>query len=323
MKIIVSILRITAAVLAFLLIFGAAVFVAVRQPTVARDQAVSPRASAERMRRDVMVLSETFRPRSAARPENLARSAAYIGEELARAGARVTHQRFRARGAVYENVIATFGSGDQPALVVGAHYDAFSERGELPGADDNASGTAGLLELARVLGRTPPRGRVDLVAYANEEPPFFASDGMGSVVHAGSLGPHRPAMICLEMIGYFSARQPKTGSLLDWMVPSSGDFVVATGRWRDRRLARTVTNALNSVSGARAIALILPPQLGTDASDHRSYWAHGSKAVMITDTAYIRNPNYHTANDTAETLDYARMARVIDGVALAVWRLSE
>src|SRR5207247_5603564 len=108
------------------------------------------------------------------------------------------------RGRTYRNVIASFGTDDRPLLIVGAHYDAFAARRYLPGADDNASGTAGLLELARLLGARRPTGPVQLVAFANEEPPFFGSQQMGSAVHAESLASEqRPVagMICLEMIG--------------------------------------------------------------------------------------------------------------------------
>ena len=240
-----------------------------------------------------------------------------------------------ARRREYRNVIASFGPdvgrplrppgrAESPpyVVVVGAHYDVFSPRGTtLPGADDNASGTAGLLELARLLGRQPPSRPVMLVAYANEEPPFFGTDEMGSAVHAASLAADgRPVagMICLEMIGCFTPRQPWDSWVLSAIYPTTGDFIAVAGGWRDRTLTREMKAAIAG-AGMKVVSMTAPHSW-LDASDQRSYWAHGFPAVMITDTAYERNPNYHTAGDTAATLDYARMARVVDGVFNAVMR---
>ena len=122
-------------------------------------------------------------------------------------------------------------------------------------------------------------------------------------------------MISLEMIGYFTEKQPSSGSLLDWVVPRRGDFVIIAGRWDDRRLSRKMRAAFNASSQyAKAFTLTVPRSLGIDASDHASYWDRGFKALLITDTAYVRNPHYHTAGDTFETLDYRRLASVTDGV---------
>jgi Zn-dependent M28 family amino/carboxypeptidase len=216
-------------------------------------------------------------------------------------------------------VIAEFGPAGGDVLVVGAHYDAFVETGPLPGADDNASGTAGLLELARLLGTRRVDRPVILVAYANEEPPFFGSEAMGSAIHAESLaatGRRVRGMICLEMIGYFSPRQTWPNRLFALIYPSRGDFIGVAGGWSDRQLARDVKRAM---LGANIdVVSFSGPRATSDASDHRNYWPHGWPAVMITDTAFLRNPNYHTNRDTAETLDYAKMAAVVDGVLNAV-----
>ncbi len=131
------------------------------------------------------------------------------------------------RGASDRNVIAGWARRLDPLVVVGAHYDAMGELGPNPGADDNASGAAGLVELARLLAAGKPRAAVELVAYANEEPPYFASRNMGSAVHAERLraaGRRPKAMICFEMIGYFTAKQPWPAWLLARMYPAEGDF---------------------------------------------------------------------------------------------------
>jgi Zn-dependent M28 family amino/carboxypeptidase len=303
-----SLLRISLAVAAIL----AAVVVIIRQPTFTTlPLNAATRASAERLRDDVRVL--TSAPRDAA---HSAWAAQYIARAFTAAGARVTEQLFVARRGSYRNVIAEFGPRDekQPLLIVGAHYDSFGDTGANPGADDNASGVAGLLEIARILKTTPPKSPVMLVAYANEEPPFFGSEQMGSAVHAESVAKRTVAgMICLEMIGYFAAHQTWTTPVLAAMYPSRGDFIAVTGGWSDRALARHVKRAI----GGNTVSFTGPRSM-LDASDQRSYWARGTTAVMVTDTAYLRNPNYHTAHDTALTLDYERLARVVDGVANAV-----
>jgi len=321
-----SCVRIIAAValLATLGLFALAV--TLRQPTfTVLPFTGTTRADSERLRGHVAFLTTEVMPRSAAHPENLDRAASYIADHFRAAGARTESRRFEARGRHYTNVVATFGPVDtqEPVVVIGAHYDAFGETGALPGADDNASGTAGLLELARLLGSREPQRPIVLVAYANEEPPFFGSDEMGSAVHAAGLASSRrtvTGMICLEMIGYFSAGQTWPNGLFRLIYPSRGDFIGVAGGWPDRHLARVVKRGIAGADGIRVVSFTGPRET-SDASDHRNYWHHGWPAVVVTDTAFLRNPNYHTRSDTADTLDYHRMARVVDGVLTAVLSL--
>jgi Zn-dependent M28 family amino/carboxypeptidase len=263
-----------------------------------------------------------FTPRDETHPENLDRAAAYILRELHDAGGEVEDQAFEANGAIYRNVIARFGTATRERIVVGAHYDA---AGPYPGADDNASGVAGLLELARLLGETPPTAQVELVAFTLEEPPWFASPAMGSAVHAASLkerGIPVRAMIALEMIGYFTdapGRQQYPLPILKLCYPSQGNFIGVVGKLGQGALVRRVRNAMRRASPLPVHSLSAPRSLpGVDFSDHRNYWDAGYQAVMITDTAFYRNPSYHTADDTPETLDYERMAMVVQGVYGAV-----
>jgi len=279
---------------------------------------------AARLKVHVSKLSEEFVPRDSTQVATLNRVAAYIGKEFAQAQGRVEEQPFDAGGSVYRNIIASFGPSTGERLIVGAHYDVC---GPHPGADDNASGVAGLLELARVLGANPPAIRVDLVGWALEEPPYFASPLMGSAIHAAALAkagvPVRGA-ISLEMIGYFtdkpkSQRYPVPGFGLFY--PSRGNFILVAGRFKDSRIGKPLVKAMRKASVLPVERFSGPtwtPSL--DWSDHRSYWPHGWPAVMVTDTSYLRNANYHQATDTAGTLDYDRMAMVVQGVAAFVRR---
>jgi Zn-dependent M28 family amino/carboxypeptidase len=288
-------------------------------PAVAVDPA--------RLETHVRALAETFAPRDESHPQNLDRAAAYIRRELQEAGGRVEEQPFEVGGTTYRNVIARFGPETRERIVVGAHYDA---AGPYPGADDNASGVAGLIELARLLKRNTPRTQVELVAYTLEEPPHFASSTMGSAFHAAALkrqGIPLRAMIALEMIGYFtdapdSQRFPLSG--MKSLYPSRGNFITVAGKLGQGSLVRQVKKAMRSASPLGVEAISAPPSLpGVSLSDHRNYWEAGYPAVMITDTAFYRNDNYHTESDTPDTLDYKRMAMVVQGLHAAVMGLGK
>jgi len=297
------------------------VAIVIRQPsTRSLSYPKGPRSSADLLRRHVEFFTTAVRPRGADQPENLDRAAAYIGARFREAGAQVSEQTFTDRGRTYRNVIADFGPLAGDKLLVGAHYDAFTSTGDLPGADDNASGTAGLLELARLLSVRAPRRPVELIAFTTEEPPFFGSEKMGSAVHAARLQRSLTGvagMICLEMIGYFHGEQTWTSPLLVMMYPSKGEFIAVTGGWPDRELARDLKAAIRGAGGIDVYSFTGPREM-LDASDQRNYWSRGWRAVMVTDTAYLRNPNYHTKRDASDTLDYEKMARVVDGVFNAV-----
>jgi Zn-dependent M28 family amino/carboxypeptidase len=249
-------------------------------------------------------------------------AAAYIRSQFDPAVAIVSDQAFPAAGATFRNVIASFGPETVERVIVGAHYDA---AGGFPGADDNASGVAGLIELAALLrGQTLSR-RVELVAYALEEAPFFVTKERGSVVHARALrasGARVKAMLSLEMIGYYtdapeSQRFPFRA--LRAIYPTTGNFLVVAGRFSDLRLVRRIRRSMKSVDCLAVESIVGPRSLpGIDLSDNASYWDIGDPAVMITDSAFYRNPNYHLPSDTPETLDYARMAKAVEGIARAV-----
>lgn len=276
----------------------------------------------------VKKLSVDFSPRSYEEPENLERAAAYIAAEFRRSTDEVTEQVFTASpGRPYKNVIARFGPDTPEVVIVGAHYDAW---GGLPGADDNASGVAGLIELAKLLGSHAPKRRVELVAYTLEEPPHFRTGEMGSAQHAAALaksGKKVRGMISLEMIGAFSD-EPRSQrfpvGLLGLVYPDTGNYIVVVGRIGGGGIVRTVKRAMKGASDLPVESINAPRFVpGIDFSDHSNYWDHGFDAVMITDTSFYRNERYHTAQDTWDTLDYARMAKVVQGAFAATHALAQ
>lgn len=297
------------------------------QPLLSRAQPNAVRTvDPARLEAHVRKLAVDFSPRDINHLENLDLAAAYIASELTQAGDSVSEQRYRVENRSFRNVIARFGPDTPERIVVGAHYDAF---GALPGADDNASGVAGLIELARLLGAHPPALRIDLVAFSTEEPPYFGTTGMGSSVHAQSLQKENAsvrAMLSLEMIGYFSderGSQHFPAGILSAFYPSTGNFIGVVGRVSDGLLARRVKSAMSEAAPLPVYSVSAPSVIpGVDFSDQLNYWHAGYKAVMITDTAFYRNVNYHTQRDTPEKLDYKRMAMVVEGVYAAVTDLS-
>ncbi|HBI9809451.1 TPA: M28 family peptidase, partial [Escherichia coli] len=176
----------------------------------------------------------------------------------------------------------------------------------------------GLLELARLLHQQVPKTGVQLVAYASEEPPFFRSDEMGSAVHAASLERPVKLMIALEMIGYYDSApgsQNYPYPAMSWLYPDRGDFIAVVGRIQDINAVRQVKAALLSSQDLSVYSMNTPGFIpGIDFSDHLNYWQHDIPAIMITDTAFYRNKQYHLPGDTADRLNYQKMAQVVDGV---------
>ena len=293
----------------------------VKQPILfprSSEQAVS--ADPVVLEKHTRMLSEQYVPRDFAHPENLNRTADYIRGEFEKTSGRISEQPFVIDGTTYKNVILelgptlTEGSG---LIVIGAHYDAFDV---YPAADDNASGVAGLIELGRLLDGVDLYETIQLVAFTLEEPPFFRTSGMGSALHAQSLDNQQvDLMISLEMIGYFSDEpdsQRYPIQVISRLYPNTGNFIGVIGRFDQGGVVRKVKQGMLAGSDLRVEAIAAPPSIvpGIDFSDHLNYWAHDYPAVMITDTAFNRNFAYHTAEDTADRLDYERMGQVVQGV---------
>jgi len=277
------------------------------------------------LRGHVQKLSEEFKPRSFSHPDNLNRTADYIATLFRTYGAAVEEQPFKVDSIQYKNIVAEFGPEDAPLIVIGAHYDA---AGLHPGADDNASGVAGLLQLGRLLSMEELTSRVVLVAFTLEEPPFFATEEMGSAVFARSLAKKEEAvqlMISLEMIGYFSdesGSQSFPFKFMELFYPTTGNFIAIVDTVFSTRAA-AIKAKMNQVISVPVYSINAPSFVpGIDYSDHRNFWHYGYPAVMVTDTAYYRNYTYHTPEDTADRLDYDRMAEVVYGVFSYVLQLN-
>lgn len=227
----------------------------------------------------------------------------------------------------YKNVIASYNAHYNRRLVVGAHYNVC---GDQPGANDNASAVAGLLELVRLVFEQQPNleYRIDFVTYCLEEPPFFATSSMGSYIHAQSLHNSKAdviGMICLEMIGYFSdvpESQPFPSPDLAKLYPHTANFIIVVGiePYADFNKKVHQPMAEGSAIDVQIISFATGEGLA-GLSDQRSYWKFGYPALMINDTSFVRNPNYHTKADTIDTLDFSKMTAVVDSTYRAITQM--
>lgn len=264
----------------------------------------------------------TTKPRHYKNVEVLDTVAERIRHEFSKYTHRTGTQEYKVSGNTYKNVFATFGPADAEVIVIGAHYDVC---GEQDGADDNASGVVGIMELARLLKDQPLKYRIDLVAFTLEEPPFFRTEQMGSYVHAKSLFNQKQAvkgMVCLEMIGYYSdipGSQTYPVGVMRWLYGDRGDYIVLarnsfSGSFANQFKKRYFENNSINAKSFRAPGFTG----GIDLSDHRNYWKFGYSAIMVTNTAFFRNSNYHQFTDRLNTLNLDKMGLVIDGVFRAI-----
>ena len=222
------------------------------------------------------------------------------------------------------NVIAEVkgSSRTEEIVIIGAHYDS---REGTPGADDNASGTAAVLALARRYAKEHPARTVRFLLFPNEE--YFRQEAMGSVVYARlcrSRNEDVVAMVSVETIGYFSdaAGSQQYPFPVNLLYPDRGSFIGFVGNLASRELVREALGAFRKGAGIGSEGVAAPESVeGVDWSDHWSFWREGYPGIMITDTAPFRNPNYHRATDVPDTLDYHRMARVVSGLARVVREL--
>ncbi len=264
-------------------------------------------------------------------PEALAAAADYVHAELEAAGLEPFRDGFHFKGKRYENVVAHVTGRDPaaPRVVMGAHFDTV--RGS-PGADDNASGVAALLESARVLAGSGPAATIELVAFNLEEQQGLTYR-VGSRHHAArtrQLGVRLAGALVYEMVGYRTSepRTQRVPALIAWKrIPRTGHFLAITGDGQSRQLLDLYREAAADAAPELEVVPFRTPFRGwlvwqTRLSDNASFWSEGYPALMVTDTAFLRNPHYHRATDTAGTLDYGFMAQATEATVATALRLA-
>lgn len=281
----------------------------------------------KRLKHHVRKLASEIGDRSVFEYQKLKETEKYITKELSSYGYDVKYQGYKVSSKTAKNIIATkAGTKKRKGMVVvGAHYDTcFS-----PGADDNASAVAGLLELARFVSEEPTKHNVKFIAFVNEEPPFFKTEQMGSRVYTKEAKRKKEeikAAIVLEMIGYYS-NQPlsqRYPPFLGPFYPDKGNFIGVIGNLPSRWLVKEIVLNFKKGSSFPIESLVAPSIVsGVDFSDNWSFWEEDYPAVMVTDTAFYRNSNYHTKEDTCETLDYESMAEVVKGLRKVLLDLAD
>jgi len=282
---------------------------------------------AENLKHHVYTMVDKFDTRIYSDIEMLDAAAGYILDEFSKYSSDVSYQTFELKEFIadevfeYRNVIANFKGTttcSEGLTVVGAHYDTYAG---FSGANDNTSSVAGLLELARLLKAHPPKCDVQLVAYTLEEPPAFATKKMGSFIHAERLKEQNikvKVAIVMETIGVFSDAQDSQNypvPLMKLYYPNRANFIAVVSNFANILEVREAKNVLKRTSDLPVYSINAPTIIpGVDFSDHRNYWEFDIPSLMITDTAFYRTDTYHTIKDTPETLDYERMAKVVEGV---------
>ncbi|MFT6500080.1 MAG: hypothetical protein ACJASQ_000187 [Crocinitomicaceae bacterium] len=242
----------------------------------------------------------------------------YIHSQFEFYSDNVSKQEFKIGSLTFFNVIALVGDTTKPRIVVGAHYDVCQEQ---DGADDNGSGVVGLITTLKNLKDHRGEYCYEFVAYTLEEPPFYGSEYMGSHIHATDLkkrGVEVYGMISLEMLGFFSDEKKSQRyplGILKLFYGGKGDYITLVGTFHKGKFVKRFTKEFKKSKMIKTKKFTGPKSLaGIDFSDHRSYWALGMDAMMITDTSFYRNENYHKNTDTMDTLDYHRMAAVVNAV---------
>ncbi len=273
----------------------------------------------------ISYLSEYIGQRSYIDLEKLNMTAEFIEQKLGSFGCKTEKQYFNYKNNTYTNIIGEVkgkDNTDNRLLVIGAHYDTVIGT---PGADDNASGVAGMLELACLAASAPLRKTARFVAFCLEEPPVYMTKNMGSYIYAKSLNDTKAdvyGMISLEMLGYYSDHthsQYYPNHFFRYFYPDKGNFIAFVGNIASIRFTQRVKYNFEKASSLPVRSLNGPSIIpGVDFSDHRNFWKFGYPAFMITDTGFYRNPNYHEPGDTASTLNYDLMSELVIGLYKAL-----
>ena len=279
-----------------------------------------------RLKSHVIELSRNIGERSVFKYSQLKETAGYITQQFQDLGLKVEFQEYTLLGKPVKNIIAKKTGKARPneIIIIGAHYDTCFN----PGANDNASAIAGLIELARLLASLDLSRSIRFIAFVNEEPPFFKTADMGSFIYARQAKAKSEdikAVLILEMIGYYSNRifSQRYPLFLGPFYPNRANFIAVVGNFANRGLVKQVSNYFKQGSKFPLRSAVLFDFVpGIDFSDHWSFWQMGILSVMITDTAFYRYPHYHSNSDTFEKLDYQKMAEVVEGLGSVLVKLA-
>ena len=286
-------------------------------------------ATATQLQKDVRTLSERIGTRNIVNYKALNQAADYIRQRLVSLGYTVNKQSFQTGGKTVANLEVVKqkkkGSGKGDVIIVGAHYDTTAAT---PGADDNGSGVAALLDLAQRLRKRELARTVRMVFFVNEEPPYFRTKHMGSYHYAKRAADAKwkiKAMFSLETMGFYSdaPHSQKYPPPFSWLYPHRGNFIAFVGNLDSRSLTRNAVRHFREVARVPSEGVAAPSFInGIDFSDQLNFWKFDFPGVMVTDTAPFRNPNYHKLSDTYDTLDYQRLARVCAGFVAVISALA-
>ena len=297
-----------------------------KNPSRVAALSASDVALRDELKRDVQHLGGEIGERNLARYPQLDAAAEFIEESFRRADLEPRRDSYEVRGLASHNVEVEIRGASREIVLIGAHYDSVPG---VPGANDNGTGVAAVLALARRFAGKPTNATLRFVAFVNEEPPYFGTPDMGSLVYAGrckARGDQIAAMISLETIGYFSDAphsQAYPVAALGAFYPKVGDFIGIVGNVSSGWLVRRAIAEFRNDGKIPAEGAALPAVIaGVGWSDHWAFWQHGYPAIMITDTAPFRYPHYHEATDTPDKLDYDRFALVVSSTEKLVRALA-
>ena len=282
----------------------------------------------EQLKNHVYTLANDIGEHNIYHPAALKAAAEYITGQWQSQGYTVTPQSYSVEGLQCSNLEISCPGNDagNAYILIGAHYDSVMGS---PGANDNGSGVAALLELSRLFTTLQPKTSVRFVAFVNEEPPFFYWKNMGSMIYANQAQQRSDNirfMISLETIGYYNdhPHSQQYPPLLKYFFPDTGDFIAFVSNLSSRRAMRNAVKSFRQGSDfplQHIATLAMVP--GVSWSDHLSFWRKGYKAFMITDTAFYRYSYYHTAQDTADKLTYLPYAKLVNGLFMMLKSLTE
>ena len=308
-------------VILFLIIKGTTFGWRLRRPYMGR-LSEGEKASAQNLERTVHHLAAAIGARNYADHEKLEEAADFIVRSFQEIGYDVEVLPYTMDGRIFKNIAAErpMKTNSDSVVIIGAHYDSCFN----PGADDNASGVAGLIELARLLKAEHLTSKVRFIVFTNEEPPFFMTERMGSRVYARQAirgGEKIRAAVVLEMLGFYSDEpfSQRYLPLLGPFYPNRADFIALVGNFQTHRITEKFYRDFKAHTDFPVEKITSPDFItGINFSDHWSFWKEGVPALMVTDTAFLRNPHYHRPSDLPQTLDYEKMTKMLYGLKEAI-----